>query len=61
MDLYGGTRHSTVSSMGEFYSPEELKKSGTMHSMNAAFDRYFRAEQKKSLEICQSIRTKQNA
>jgi integrase len=60
VDLYGGTRHSTVSAMAEYFSPEELKKSGTMHSTNQAFDRYFRAEISKSLDIYKTIRKKQN-
>jgi integrase len=60
VDMYGGTRHSTVSSLGDQYSPEELKHSGTMHSTNKAFERYFRAEKSKSIDIYESIRKKQN-
>ncbi len=33
VDLYGGTRHSTVVAMREFASPEEIRR-GTMHSTN---------------------------
>ena len=60
VDLYGGTRHSTVSALGENFSPEELKQSGTMHSTNKAFERYFRAEKSKSIDIYETIRKKQN-
>ncbi|MBT4637840.1 MAG: hypothetical protein HOC09_03360 [Deltaproteobacteria bacterium] len=60
VDLYGGTRHSTVSALGDYYSPEELKKSGTMHSTNKAFDRYFRAEKSKSIDIYETVRKIQN-
>lgn len=41
VDLYGGTRHSTVIALGEFFTPEELKKA-SFHSTNKAFERYYR-------------------
>jgi integrase len=40
VDLYGGTRHSTVTALREVFSPEEIRRSGTLHTTNKAFDRY---------------------
>lgn len=40
VDLYGGTRHSTVTYLrGEGFSPEEIRRA-SMHSTNKAFERY---------------------
>ncbi len=41
VDLYGGTRHSSVVALREHFSPEQIKH-GTMHQTNKAFERYFR-------------------
>lgn len=43
IDLYGGTRHSTVRALRKMRTPEEIRK-GSMHSTNKAFDRYFQIE-----------------
>lgn len=40
VDLYGGTRHSSARALRKHFSPEEIKRA-TMHSSNAAFERYF--------------------
>jgi integrase len=40
VDLYGGTRHSSATALREHCSPEQIK-GATMHSTNAAFQRYF--------------------
>jgi integrase len=39
VDLYGGTRHSSVRALREFHSPEEIKRAA-MSGTNKAFDRY---------------------
>ncbi len=44
VDLYGGTRHSTVTALREVFSPEKIRKSGTLHSTNKAFDRYLQVK-----------------
>ena len=51
VDLYGGTRHSSTTAMSAIFSPEELKKSGTMHGTNKAFERYCQKESAPSLNI----------
>lgn len=43
VDLYGGTRHSSVVALREHFTPEQIKH-GTMHQTNKAFERYFRIE-----------------
>jgi hypothetical protein len=40
LDLYGGTRHSSVTALRENFSQEEIRRSGTLHSTNKALDRY---------------------
>jgi integrase len=57
VDLYGGTRHSSARALRTHFSPEEIKRA-TMHTSNAAFERYFkmsgddvRSIYKKSAEI----------
>lgn len=39
VDLYGGTRHSTVRALRKYRSPEEIKEAA-MSKTNKAFDRY---------------------
>jgi hypothetical protein len=39
VDLYGGTRRSSVTAQREFCTPEEIKRA-TIHSTNQAFERY---------------------
>jgi integrase len=58
VDLYGGTRHSSARSLREFCSPEQIKKA-TMHSTNAAFERYFRVELDDVKMIYQKTRRKE--
>jgi hypothetical protein len=43
VDLYAGTRHSTVIALGEHFTPEELRHA-SMHSTNKAFERYYRVK-----------------
>ena len=43
VDLYGGTRHSTVRALRRYRTPEEIKLA-SMHTTNKAFERYYRVE-----------------
>lgn len=43
VDLYGGTRHSSARALRSSFSPEQIKRA-SMHSSNAAFERYFKME-----------------
>ena len=49
--LYPGTKHSSVIALGETCTPEEIKKYGTGHQTNKAFDRYFQVDAKKKREL----------
>ncbi|MFH1984739.1 MAG: hypothetical protein ABIL58_23105 [Pseudomonadota bacterium] len=40
VDLYGGTKHSAVTDALNQYTPEEIRRFGTKHATNKAFDRY---------------------
>ncbi len=52
VDLYGGvTKHSTVTALGEQFSPDEIKKYATQHTTNKAFDRYFHVNPGKSKSL----------
>jgi integrase len=44
IDLYGGTRHSSTTSLREYFTPEEIRNSGTLHTTNKAFDRYLQIQ-----------------
>ncbi len=56
VDLYGGTRHSTVTALRKQFSPEQIK-AGTMHSTNKAFDRYLQIQTDDALSIYEATRS----
>ncbi len=56
VDLYGGTRHSSVCALGHKFSPEEIKHA-TMHATNTAFERYFRMDADKIQSVYAGTRT----
>lgn len=43
VDMYGGTRHSSVKALRKTHRPDEIKQ-GTMHHTNTAFERYYQIE-----------------
>jgi hypothetical protein len=59
VDLYGGTRHSTVTALSKSLTPEEIKK-GTMHSTNKAFERYFQKQASDAKMVYQKARNLQS-
>jgi hypothetical protein len=59
IDLYGGTRHSTVTALSKHLTPEEIK-AGTLHSTNKAFERYFRAQTTTSKLVHETARRMQS-
>ncbi|MBW1915967.1 MAG: hypothetical protein JRI86_13705 [Deltaproteobacteria bacterium] len=58
VDLYGGTKHSTVTAAREYMTPEEIRKDLTGHRTNAAFDRYLQVDAAKERTASQKIRSK---
>jgi len=53
LDLYGGTRHSTVTALGQVCTPEEVKDA-TGH-VSEAFERYFQGRQARALNVTKKI------
>ena len=51
VDLYGGTRHSSATALRSYFSPEQIKRAGTMHSSNKAFERYFQFESEDAIKL----------
>lgn len=58
VDLYGGTRHSSARALREYFSPEQIKKA-SMHSTNAAFERYFKLELEDVKDIYRKTKKKE--
>jgi integrase len=56
VDCYGGTRHSTASAIGQYFTKEEMRDHGTMHATNKAFERYMQHETAPSLKIYEMAR-----
>lgn len=50
VDLYGGTKHSTVKAMRQYFRPDEIRK-GTGIVSNSAFERYYQDEFEDELKI----------
>ena len=56
VSLYGGTKHTTVTALGELLSPEEIKRGGTEHQTNKAFERYMLPDIKDKLKVRSAIK-----
>jgi len=54
--LYGGTKHTVATALGQVLSPEEIKRGGTGHSTNKAFDRYFQPQKREHIQVITAIR-----
>lgn len=54
VDLYGGTRHSTVTALGQVCTPEETRDA-TGH-VSPAFERYFQGKQARALNVTKKIK-----
>lgn len=50
VDLYGGTKHSTVKAMRQYFRPDEIQKATGIVS-NTAFSRYYQEEFEDELKI----------
>jgi hypothetical protein len=51
VSLYPGTKHSTVTARGGILTPEEIKRGGTGHQTNAAFERYLLPDMRDKIKI----------
>ena len=54
LDLYGGTKHSTITAASEKLTPEQIKQ-GTGHTTNKAFERYFQKDARDAVQVYQTI------
>lgn len=54
VDLYGGTRHSTATALGQICTPEEVRDA-TGHT-SKAFERYFQNRQARALKVTRKIK-----
>jgi hypothetical protein len=54
--LYGGTKHTVATALGQLLSPEEIKRGGTGHSTNKAFDRYFQPQKREHIQVITAIK-----
>lgn len=59
VDLYGGTRHSTATSLSQQFTSDQIMKAGTIHKSNKAAQRYIQAEANNSLDIYQHVADRQ--
>ena len=57
VDLYGGTKHSTVTALAEHFSEREIMEHGTGHDTSKAFRRYMQADSKQSRMIYRKAAT----
>ena len=54
VDLYGGTKHSTVTALGKLLSPEQIQRGGTGHASDA-FKRYMLPDISEAVQVRQAI------
>jgi len=54
VDLYGGTRHTTTTALSKVLTPEQIKRSGTGHNTNKAFERYLQPHIDESLMVAKT-------
>ena len=52
VDLYGGCKHSSITDLKKYFTPEEIKRASHI-STNKAFDRYFQIQNEDSRKIYQ--------
>lgn len=58
VDLYGGTRHSTTTALGQICTPEQVQDA-TGHA-SKAFQRYFQGRQARALKVTRQIKSLSN-
>ena len=50
------TKHSTATALGEFLTPEQIKRGGTGSATNKAFERYFQPRRTESTKVVSTIK-----
>ena len=56
VDLYGGTKHSTATGLGDYLTPEQIKRGGTGSSTDKAFERYLQPRRTESAKVVSTIK-----
>ena len=54
--LYGGTKHTIATALGQVLTPEEIKRGGTGSRTNKAFDRYFQPLRQEKIKVKNAIK-----
>ena len=54
--LYPGTKHSTVTALGDLLTPEQIKRGATGHATNKAFERYMKADLRDKMTVKHALR-----
>ena len=54
--LYGGTKHTVATALGQVLTPEEIKRGGTGSRTNKAFDRYYQPHKREHVRVITAIK-----
>ena len=54
--LYGGTKHTVATALGQRLTPEEIRRSGTGSKTNKVFERYFQPQKSESIKVITAIK-----
>lgn len=54
VDLYGGTKHSTVTALGKLLTPEQIQRGGTGHA-SSAFKRYMLPDISEAIAVARAV------
>lgn len=60
VDLYGGTKHTVATALGQVLSPEQIIRGGTGHTTDKAFDRYFQPQKEEHVKVVTAIQKLKN-
>ena len=55
VDLYGGTKHSTVTALGQVMTPEQIQRGSTGHASDA-FKRYMLPDVNEAIQVRQAVK-----
>jgi hypothetical protein len=54
--LYGGTKHTVATALGQVLTPEEIKRGGTGSRTNKAFIRYYQPHKREDVRVISAIK-----
>lgn len=54
--LYGGTKHTVATALGQRLTPEEIRRGGTGSKTNKVFERYFQPQKSESIKVITAIK-----